>query len=388
MNHWRSQHFLAEGKALGIPAEALTNADATAKALEHISPQLPRLFTLRHLAHEAEVPYNFLRAVVSRSSQVEPYRIFKLKKKSVGHEPTRFRYICAPHPLLLRAQRWIHSRILRETRAHDASHAYSEGSRIIDMAKLHCGCRWMVKLDVTNFFESILESDVYRVFHDLGYQPLMAFELGRLCTRLRRKSNPVRSDEKRHYTIYPYYNARIGHLPQGAPTSPILANLAARGLDVELTRIAAQFGVTYTRYADDLTFSTKAPEFARARALDLIHQCYAVMREQGLWPNRAKTHVVTPRARKIVLGLLVDQGHPRLTKEYKDALRMHIHFLTHAAVGPVAHATNRGFDSVLGLQHHVFGLAAFATGIEPLWGKQRLQELSAVHWPTASEHFP
>lgn len=81
MNHWRSQHFLTEGKALGIPAEALANADATAKALGHVSPQLPPLFTLRHLAHEAEVPYNFLRAVVSRSTQIEPYRIFKLKKK-------------------------------------------------------------------------------------------------------------------------------------------------------------------------------------------------------------------------------------------------------------------------------------------------------------------
>ena len=310
------------------------------------------------------------------------------KKKSVGHAPTRFRYICAPHPLLVRAQRWIHNRILCETRAHDASHAYSEGSRIIDMAKLHCGCRWMVKLDVTNFFESILEPDVYRIFHDLGYQPLMAFELGRLCTRLRHKGNPVRSDEKRQYTIYPYYDTRVGHLPQGAPTSPILANLAARELDVELTRIAEQFGVTYTRYADDITFSTKACEFTRARALELIHQCYSAMRGQGLWPNRAKTRVITPRARKIVLGLLVDQGHPRLTREYKDTLRMHIHFLTHTTIGPVAHANNRGFDSVLGLQHHVFGRAAFAAGIEPAWGKQRLQELSAVQWPTASEHFP
>jgi hypothetical protein len=60
----------------------------------------------------------------------------------------------------------------------------------------------------------------------------------------------------------------------------------------------------------------------------------------------------------------------------------------HPQIGPVKHAMNRHFDSVLGLQHHVFGLAAFAVGIEPLWGGSRLAELRAVSWPTASTHFP
>lgn len=394
MNHWRSQHYLQEGRRLGVPPEVLGNAAATAKALRAVNSRLPPVLTLRHLAQLTDVPYGFLRAVASRSRTVEPYRVFKLKKKGVGHATTRFRYICVPHPLLLRAQRWIHKQILRETHSHEASHAYDKDSHIIDSAKLHCGCRWMVKLDITNFFESILEADVYRIFRDLGYQPLIAFELGRLCTRLRHQGNPIRSDLNRQYNIRsykwigPHQITALGHLPQGAPTSPILSNLAMHDLDSDLMRVASNFQVTYTRYADDLTFSTPARDFSRNRALKLVHDCYAVIRKHRLWPNRTKTKILSPRARKIVLGLLVDRAVPSLTREYKDALRMHIHFLLHPKIGPVAHSKNRGFDSVLGLQHHVFGLAAFATGIERRWGSERLKELSTVKWPTAAEYFP
>lgn len=385
MNRWNSQYFLQQGRAEGVSQDVLSAACAAANTLLAKSPGLPPLFTLRHLAHEVDVPYRFLRKVIERDGTVEPYRLFKLKKQGVGHAPERFRYICAPHPLLLKTQRWINREILEVIPVHEASFAYGKGCEmgIVPAAKLHAksGCNWLIKLDVTNFFESILEPDVYRIFHDLGYQPLIAFELARLCTRIRHERNPVKANRNDpHKRGLPYRDVNIGHLPQGAATSPLLANLVARPLDADLLALAVQEGLVYTRYADDLIFSSNA-NFSRPRALALVHQIYGVIKLHGLWPNRAKTKIVPPGARKVVLGLLVDGAVPRLTKEFKARVRTHIHFLQREEVGPAQHARNRGFDSVLGLQRHVYGLVAFGAGVEPDWAHWAWEELGNVPWP-------
>jgi len=390
MTRWRSQPYRKEGLRRRVPAAILDSACQTADALLAVSPHLPPLFTLKHLAVEAQIPYGFLRDVVKRSPSIEPYQVFKLRKGSAGHAPERFRYICVPHPYLLRAQRWIHANILAEVKCHEASVAYHRHSKIKDAAQLHCGCRWMVKLDITSFFESILESTVYRAFRQMGYQALMAFELARVCTRLRRKGNPrlYASAARKHHRIADYQASRLGHLPQGAPTSPLLANIVASPLDERIAEIAQRHRLTYTRYADDITLSTDAKDFSRARCLDVIHEVQLALREQGFWPNRAKTKIIPPRARKVMLGVLVDTDRPRLTREFKNILLKHLHFLTHPKIGPTRHADYLGFDTVLGLQHHVFGLAAFATGIERAWGIACLERLRKVTWPTAASGFP
>jgi len=390
MNRWRSQPYRNEGVRRGIPTGILDAACDTADALHAVGPNLPLLLTLKHLAVESQVPYEFLRDVVMRSADIEPYRVFKLRKSTVGHAPTRFRFICVPQPYLLRTQRWIHTNILTHVKCHEASSAYHPDSRIIETARLHCGCRWMIKLDITNFFESILEPSVYKAFLRMGYQSLIAFELSRICTRLRHKKNPkvYVSASRRSYRIYSYRYPSIGHLPQGAPTSPLLANIVAHALDKRINEIARRYELTYTRYADDITLSTDTMHFSRERCVDVIHQVQKALREEGFWPNQAKTKIVPPRGRKILLGLLVDTDRPRLTSEFKEALRSHLHFLSHPGIGPVKHAAHLGFESVLGLQHHVFGLAAFAAGVEPAWGIECLEGLRAVAWPTAGSGFP
>lgn len=383
MNRWSSQHFLLEGRKKNVPEDVMESACAAAKILQAKSPQLPPLFTLRHIAHETDVPYNFLRNVIERNGEVESYRVFKLKKQGIGHAPDRFRFICAPHPQLLKAQRWINREILTKAPSHEASFAYARDGGIVKAAKLHTDakCKWLIKLDVTNFFESILEPDVYRIFNDMGYQPLVAFELAQLCTRVRERRNPIRTNKiNPDLPGLPYRDVRIGHLPQGAATSPLLANLASRPLDTALLEFANLEGLVYTRYADDLAFSS-CSEFSRPKALGLVHHVYDLMRQHGLWPNKAKTKIVPPGARKLILGLLVDSSTPRLTKEFKARVRTHIHFLLRNDVGAAKHAQNRGFDSVLGLQRHVYGLVAFAAGVEPGWAHQAQAKLDKVAWP-------
>ena len=102
----------------------------------------------------------------------------------------------------------------------------------------------------------------------------------------------------------------------------MLANLAMREADVLLTALSNRYGLTYTRYADDLTFSTGAPEFQRDDARKAVYEIYGILRRFGLAPNLTKTAIGSPRSRKIVLGLQVDQNEPRLTRAFKMKMRI------------------------------------------------------------------
>jgi len=244
----------------------------------------------------------------------------------------------------------------------------------------------MFKLDIVNFFESVSEIAVYRVFRGLGYQPLVSFEMARICTRLgtdtmsrrRRRWNCVSG---RCNVICAYAFDRMGHLPQGAPTSPMLANLAVRDFDMKVSQIADRFGLVYTRYADDLTLSTDDSTFDRARIATVVGEIYSAMVSTGLSPNTSKTHVLPPGARKVVLGLLVDRDKPYLPRAFKANLRQHLYYLRRPDVGPAAHTVRRKFVSVVGLRHHIEGLIAFAQQIEPSFAAKCKDELSKVDWP-------
>jgi RNA-directed DNA polymerase len=82
----------------------------------------------------------------------------------------------------------LNANVLEHMSPHPASMAFSRGNSIRDAAAPHSGARWLIKMDIMNFFESVTERQVYRVFEDIGYEPLVAFELARLCTRLGARS--------------------------------------------------------------------------------------------------------------------------------------------------------------------------------------------------------
>ncbi|MBI4968119.1 MAG: RNA-directed DNA polymerase [Rhodospirillales bacterium] len=374
MTMWRPQSYQRRGKELGIEETLLARACAIGSAVIAVNPALPPVFTLRHLAYQVDADYGLLRAIISRSLR-DPYKVFRIRKRPSTVGEKRFRVICVPDPELMRVQRWISQRILSHANPHSASVAYAKGSTILAGAEPHCGCRWLIKLDVRNFFETISEIAVYRVFRSLGYQALVAFELTRLCTRLGTKT-PLRIGQRwqvhfgRHMVIGDYSASRMGHLPQGAPTSPMLANLAVLAFDGEVNEIANKHGLIYTRYADDIALSTTDKTFSRTVAAKVIGEVYAAMGRYGLSPNVTKTRVSSPASRKVVLGLLVDGNAPRLTREFKANLRRHLHYLGRPDVGPAKHAAARGFAAIAGLRHHVEGLVAFARQIEPEYGER------------------
>lgn len=378
MKHpWDSQDFMRGARAEGRDSESITAAVSIAKAIKQVSPDLPVIFSLSHLAHLVDVSPKVLRPIVDRMS--DPYRHFRLRKKHGGKgskaPKRRYRDIYAPKPHILRTQRWIAQNILNAMPPHPSSFGFAPGSDILDAAALHCGCTWLLKMDVHNYFESITERQAYRVFRSCGYTALLSFQMARLCTR---------SVEKTHYfdlqeTEYPHPIASDGFLPQGAPTSPMLSNLAVYSLDVRLKRIANELGWKYSRYADDLAFSTEI-DVSRTDALKLRGIVEAALANFGLSENSNKTRISPPGARKVLLGLLIDRERPRLTRRYKDNIETHLYALNHKGIGILAHQANRGFSSITGMRYHINGLISFAYHVDRKYGDKLYAEFNRIRW--------
>ncbi len=330
--------------------------------VEKVHPSIFPLMTLGDLAYRSGVSYDFLRAVVER--RIHPYR-------PVAQTMTaKARPIVAPEPLLMRVHRWLNSRVLNLVPVHANSHAYVPGRSVIACAARHSSCSWMLKSDIHSYFSSIDERDVYRVFRRLGYQPLLAFELSRLCTI----SPGLTSNTKSKYKEIPSYHQRlVGTLPQGAPTSGMLANLASEELDRRLSQWALDKNYVYTRYSDDITLSSARP-FDRAEAETDLDDLKTIIRSCSLRPHDGKSRIVSPGARKIVLGLLVDGPSPRLTVESRRRLDEHIRCT--AKFGLHAHSSSRGFKSTIGFVRHIEGHLAFAAGVEPSWADVRRERWS------------
>ncbi len=237
MQHpWSPHQFAAEARRLGRPEAMIAAATTAGRAVKARDPDLPVIFSLSHLAHLAGVAPATVRAYVTKDQALGPYRVFKLRKRSKPNSraPVRgFRTICVPEPNLMRLQRWIAQNILSKAVPHPTSFAYFPDRGVLRAAERHCGCSWLVKMDIRDFFDSIKEKKCYRIFRSLGYGALLSFELARICTRAR---DADRELSAQLHGVLPYRHRPEGCLPQGAPTSPALANMAVYNLDKRLGR--------------------------------------------------------------------------------------------------------------------------------------------------------
>lgn len=393
------QHFIRLGRALGRDPAVLRNAAQVIRRIRLQNPRRAVVFSLAHLAILARVPYLRLRAWIGRRGN-EPYREFFVAKKR-RRRKLRLpiarrgkRRIAVPAPLLMRQQRWILHRVLHTASAHEASVAFHKNADLVEAARLHCQCRWLIKMDIENFFESIFEPAVFKVFVDLGYPRLLAFELTRLCTRVVPDGVARRTARHRDrgHAAYAYQEddaklfgvagpkMALGSLPQGAPTSPLLANLAVRGLDESIQEVADNHGLTYTRYADDIALSTSRSDFTKAEGLAVIAQVFRQIEKARLSPNHAKTQLVTPGAAKIVLGLSVGNARPALTRTFKNSLRLHAHMMGKRKIAPSAHAKALKFRSVLSMRRHIQGKLEHARRVDSAFAKKIETALANVDW--------
>ncbi len=232
----------------------------------------------------------------------------------------------------------------------------------------------MVKLDITNFFESISERQVYHCFRRLGYRALVAFYLARLCTRELpfdcQKSTRWTNENDRKFLS----RRQVGHLPQGAPTSPMLANLACSSLDSEIAKAVRRRRLTYTRYADDITLSGRFRNWNDAAKLS--RRIQRIVSDRGFSINSQKTHIATNGARKIVTGLSVEGNKTRLLRSYKDEIRKELYFM--GKFGLIGHCRRIRQKNPFSYLLRIVGKIEYVTLVEPQLGirlKDRFIEL-------------
>lgn len=357
--------YLKQGLALGVPENVLRSA---ARHLEmSYAAEAGPILSLRHLALLSGAPYLYLREVVQR--QRDPYVDICRPKQTGGT-----RLISAPEPVLMDVQRLILHRALGRDAGHRASYAYRKRRSIVMCAQQHRGMRWMLKFDLHDFFGQVSEKRVWHEFRARGYSPLVSLELARICTRA--PSAPVRPSRTGRYPAIPSYDVQtVGWLPQGSPTSGALANAVATPLDADLQELAMASGYVYTRYSDDLVFSS-AGFFDRQAAKVAIGAVRELVRAHGFSLHQKKTRVVPPGARHVVLGLLVGEESVRLTPEFRRRVETHVRGV--ARFGLAEHVRHRKFHSVLSFVSHVDGCLVFALDVEPQWAAKVGEE-----WRTA-----
>lgn len=239
---------------------------------------------------------------------VNHYHYHRRPKKSGGQ-----RLIEAPKPRLKSLQNVILNAILYQIPAHPNAYGFIQGRSCIAGAARHVGEDIVLGFDLRNFFQSIQAKRVHGIFRALGYPPNVASALIGLCT----VTTPARV---RNQMPYAQRQAlRIAHLPQGAPTSPTLANLAAYRLDCRLTGLAQSLGATYTRYADDLTFS--GDRYIKDALLNAVP---TIVADAGFALNPAKTRAMPSTTRQVVTGIVVNAKTNVDRRDY-DRLKATIH---------------------------------------------------------------
>jgi retron-type reverse transcriptase len=279
--------FLGRGVS-GRLGDRRSNLDALAAA------GLPALSTPADLAGTLGISVPKLRwlAFHNEAATRTHYVQFSVPKRSGGT-----RTLSAPHRSLAEAQRWVFREVVSKLPVEAPAHGFVAGRSIVSNAAPHCRRAVVVNMDLEGFFPGIGFPRVRAVFHRAGYSPSVATILALLCTECPRRT-VVYAGTRYHVADGPR------GLPQGACTSPGLSNQVARRLDKRLSGLAAKLDLTYTRYADDLTFS--GGDALEGRVGYLMARVRHIARDEGFTVNEAKTRVLRQGTAQTVTGLVVN----------------------------------------------------------------------------------
>lgn len=250
-------------------------------------------FTMKHLLYYCNPNHAFHR-----------YRQFNIKKKSGG-----IRQITAPRNqsfmLLLQAV----NEILKAMYSPSAyAMGFSEGRSVVTNADVHKGQNYVFNIDLKDFFPSVEQPRVWKRLQlpPFNFPIAIANILAGLCSMRETRKDAAGKD------VYAYI------LPQGAPTSPIITNMICDTLDRRLAGLAKRFGLHYTRYADDITFSSM--HYVYSKNGEFRKELNRIITEQGFIINESKTRLQKRGARQEVTGIIVSD-RLNVAKKYVREIR-------------------------------------------------------------------
>jgi RNA-directed DNA polymerase len=282
---------------------------------------LPQLPTLGDLASWLEVEPADLEWFADRwrvMPQSAGTPLHHYSYKAIEKRDGRCRLIEMPKSRLRSMQRKILHGLLERVPPHDCVHGFRKGHNTVTYAAPHAGKAVVVRFDLADFFASVHAPRVHALLRTLGYPQEVARALTAVCTNRVPSARLLAADVRGKMEWQERQRYRTRHLPQGAPTSPALANLCAFRLDLRLAGLARALGATYTRYADDLAFSGDED---LARVVERLSiRVAAIALEEGFSIQFRKTRVMRRGARQHLAGVVVNQ-HPNLARSEFDTLK-------------------------------------------------------------------
>lgn len=271
----------------------MSDPQAKVDLIELTADPMFRLLTAHSVvdvAHALDLDPERFFYVVQHAQDGTYYKSFSIPKKRGG-----VRHISAPKRGLGLAQARLAAVLVKAYKPKPFVHGYVKGQSFLTNAKLHQRQRWVLNLDIKDFYPSITFPRVRGLFMSsaFGFNDRVATILARITTT-------------------------SGGLPQGARTSPVIANMIACTLDRKLIELATRHRLTYSRYADDITLSSSRkdvpadvvkswnPPFGE-RQLDLGGVLSAAFQTAGFQINDAKTRLSFQYERQEVTGVVVNQ---------------------------------------------------------------------------------
>jgi len=325
-----------------LRAKGLPGLSTPAELASALSISVPKL---RWLAFHTEV--------ATRTHYVS----FDIKKKSGG-----IRTLSSPHVALASTQKWIFREILDRLPTEPAAHGFVLGRNIFSNAIPHVRKDVVINMDLENFFPSISFERVRALFIRIGYSPSVSTILGLLCTECPRRRATFKGQ------TYIVATGPRG-LPQGACTSPALSNQVVRRLDRRLQGLANRMGLSYTRYADDVTLSG---DEGLASRIGYVMACVRhIAQDEGFSVNEKKSRVLRSSCQQSVTGLVVNDK-ATLSRQKIRRLRAILHRAKHEGLS----AQNR--EDHPNFRAWVEGSIAFLSMTRPELGQQMRLQLETL----------
>ncbi len=366
---WGRVRKLQHASLLNLPRQEMVVACRWAKSLD-----LPVVSTPGDLAEWLRLTPGELDWFADRYRPADhvadgPLRHYRYRhlRKSSG----RVRILEVPKPRLMQIQRQILHEILDRIPIHSAAHAYRSGRSIATYVTPHAGQQIVIHLDLQEFFPSVRGSQVFGVFRAVGYPDSVASLLAALCTH-RARHDAFASDEPGLFDAATRRLYRERHLPQGAPTSPALANLCAYRMDVRLSGLARRFAANYTRYADDLLFSG-GEELHRGEARFVI-KAMSIALSMGFAVRTSKLRVMRQSQSQRVANVTLNV-RPNIDREEFDRLKAML--FNCARFGPLSQ--NR--EKHAHFAEHLQGRIAYISMINPQRGERLKALFDQIDWP-------
>lgn len=300
------------------------------------------IYDLGELSSAVGVKAELIDAYLNATRQKDYYQIIKIAKRGRNRRGEYRQVYKAKNKWIAQLHRSIAMIISNSVEFGEHVQGFLSGRSTVSNAKLHIQKDVILHADIKDFFNAITETQVEQSILALGGNPLVSKILARVCTI-------------------------DGYLLQGTRCSPVISNIVCRRLDLDMLELARTTKSTYSRYADNITFSGKTPPVAE--------NVKAVIKGNGFELQAKGCYVQYRGARQFVTGLsVVDHERPRLPKQMKKKLRLIAYYIKKYGDGHFEFSSEN--HSIAPTRAQYEGFIAYAHSVEPQFAKKLWSMLS------------